>query len=266
MEQIVHIIPLGYEIDRAVKPFESPAGFKANTAYLLSSVDPQSPTDIQQKHYHYYQTVKTRLETQGINVKPIELDLFDFFDVLSKISYIIKQEQNNGNIVYVNVSSAGRLTAIGTALAAMVHNARIYYVESDEYSDTPEKWHEHGSTIVQDLRLLFLEQFIIQLPNDLQQQTLVELHQRTQMNTMEIIRYLSTIDSTLFPPNYESMTRSEKITISMKISRRILNQLESTGYILREKHGRENYYLLTESGKNMAAISGKIPIKQYPYS
>jgi predicted transcriptional regulator len=260
MEQIVHIIPLGYEIDRAVKPFESPTGFKANTAYLLSSVDPISPSDVQHKHYHYYQTVKTRLEALGIKVISIELDLFDFFDVLSKISYIIKQEQNNGNIVYVNVSSAGRLTAIGTALAAMVHKARIYYTESDEYSDTPEKWLEHGSTIVQDLRLKFLEQFIIQLPNELQQQTLVELYKRQRMNTMEIIQHLATVDSTLFPPNYEKMTRPQKITLSMKISRRVLNQLESTGYILKEKYGRENYYLLTESGKNMAAISGKIAI------
>ena len=142
----------------------------------------------------------------------------------------------------------------------MVHKARIYYTESDEYSDTPEKWLEHGSTIVQDLRLKFLEQFIIQLPNELQQQTLVELYKRQRMNTMEIIQHLATVDSTLFPPNYEKMTRPQKITLSMKISRRVLNQLESTGYILKEKYGRENYYLLTESGKNMAAISGKIAI------
>jgi hypothetical protein len=110
----------------------------------------------------------------------------------------------------------------------MAHDAKIYYVEPDEHSDTPDKWHKHGSTIVQDLRLKFLEQFKIQLPNDLQQQTLVELYKRKQMNTTEIIQYLSTIDSTLFPLGYSSMTRSQKITINMKISRRILCKLETS--------------------------------------
>lgn len=44
----------------------------------------------------------------------------------------------------------------------------------------------------------------------------------------------------------------------MKVSRRILNYLETANCIRKEKHGRTNYYILTESGKNMAALSGQI--------
>ena len=261
MEQIVHIVPLGYEIDRAVKPFESPNGFKANHIYLLTGFKPQSPQDeIAEKHRYYYETVKTKLEKLGIKTTLIQTSHIDFFDVLSKVSYLIKHEQTKGNLVYVNVSSAGRLTAIGTAIAAMAHGAKTYYIESTDYSDTPEKWREHGLTIVEDPTTMFLEQFKFQQPNDLQQKTLVQLYNKQQMTTLEIIQYLSDIDSTLFPPNYNQMTRSQKITLNMKVSRRILNHLETANYIKKEKHGRKNYYLLTESGKNMAALSGQIEL------
>jgi DNA-binding PadR family transcriptional regulator len=259
MEQIVHIIPLGYEIDRAVKPFESPNGFKANHIYILTGFKPRySQDEISEKHRYYFEAVKTRLETLGIQTTLIETSSINFFDVLSKVSYLIKQEQNKGNLVYVNVSASGRLTAISTAIAAMAHGAKTYYIESTAYSNTPEKWLKHGLTIVEEPTTMFLDQFKFQQPNDLQQKTLVQLYKKQQMTTLEIIQYLSDIDSTLFPPNYNQMTRSQKITLNMKVSRRILNHLETAQYIRKEKHGRKNYYLLTESGKNMAALSGQI--------
>ena len=44
VEEIVHIIPLGFEIDRAVKPFGK---LKANRVYILYSKDgsPKNPSN-----------------------------------------------------------------------------------------------------------------------------------------------------------------------------------------------------------------------------
>jgi hypothetical protein len=39
LEKNVQIIPLGYEIDWVVKPFEDPNGFRANRVYLLSTFE-----------------------------------------------------------------------------------------------------------------------------------------------------------------------------------------------------------------------------------
>ena len=58
MEENVHIIPLGYEIDRVVKPFEGHSGFKANRAYLISTLEGvDAPVPVIEKHARFVEVV-----------------------------------------------------------------------------------------------------------------------------------------------------------------------------------------------------------------
>jgi len=264
MEQIIHIIPLGYENDRAIKPFQIENGFKANKVYVLSTVQPnETPFEVIQKHKKYVEKVKSAFESLNIEAILINVNTIDLLEVITKISYIIRNEILDGNIVYVNMSSAGRLTSVGATLAGMVHGARVYYVESDDYSETKEEWNEHGMTIVNDVRIRYLENFKISLPNDLQLMILVKIYKRKIMKTLEIIDYVHELSIDGFENNYSGLTRSKKTSMIMKINRRVLDDLLMMGYIEKTKVGKDNIFMVTNSGKYVASISGYLDNKIY---
>lgn len=257
MEKIVHIVPLGYESDRAIKPFEMGNGFKANKVFILSTIEINgTPLEVVQKHRKYAHDVKERLEKLNIEVELLNINTIDLLEVITKISYLILQEKNKNNIVYVNMSSAGRLTSVGATLAGMVHDAKVYYVESDDYSDTEEKWNTHGMTIVENVRLKYLENFKIVLPDKLQLKILVEIYKRKTMRNMDIINHLSSLEIQGFNLEYSNLTRNQKTAVLMKLNRRIIEALEKAEYIEKRRIGRDNIYQITESGKYVASISG----------
>jgi len=83
VEEIVHIIPLGHEVDRAIKPFEK---YKANRAYLLSIIENKKySADMTEKQGLFLDVVKNKLE-KGIQVRVWNVDLFDMLEVMKNIS------------------------------------------------------------------------------------------------------------------------------------------------------------------------------------
>ena len=97
-EEIVHIIPLGFEIDRAVKPFEK---LKANRVYILTIVEKgEYPKKFHDRQTYYLHEVERKLKEIDIQTKVIHTDIFDLLDVLGKICNIIRKERARKNIVY----------------------------------------------------------------------------------------------------------------------------------------------------------------------
>jgi len=184
--------------------------------------------------------------------------LIDLFDVITKISRIIKTEKSLGNIVYINMSSAGRLTSVGATLAGMVHDVKVYYVESDGYSNTPEKWDNHGLSIVNIPRINFIEKFQLQIPDEINQKILVELYNKKNMKTSELIDLLVDMSVFGFKKKYSALDRPDRAAAIMKVNRRILEDLEKSGYIKKIRNGRDNVYTTTQSGKYIAGISGML--------
>jgi len=257
MEEIVHIIPLGYEIDRAVKPFEGSSGLKANRVYLLSPVGvTEVPTPIAEKHGRYLKTVQERLESLGIKVIVVPTNIIDIFEVLKQVSCIIREEEEKKNMVYVNMSSSGRLTSVAATLAGMVHGVKVYYVESNDYADNDPRMEEHGYTIVEIPKIRYLENFQINLPDETQMKVLVRLQQRGKMRTLDIIEYLRSECFPDFAAYYPNLNRNEKSRLIMKLNRNILDKLERQGLIRRNKLGREKEFEITEAGKYIGSISG----------
>ena len=72
VEKIIHVIPVEVEIDRAVRPFQDPNGFKANRIYLLGTTDESSFKG--ERGWlvpHCLEKVGERLEALGIEVSPL---------------------------------------------------------------------------------------------------------------------------------------------------------------------------------------------------
>ncbi len=92
MEEIVHIIPLGHEIDRAVKPFEK---YKANRVHILSVLQTFKKYSLEmvEEQKYFTDTVADRLRSFGIGITIHTLDMFNVLEVIKKISNIIYKEK-----------------------------------------------------------------------------------------------------------------------------------------------------------------------------
>jgi len=260
-EEIVHIVPLGHEVDRAVKPFEK---FKANRVHLL--VIPESEKyrrNMVDKQEHFLAVVSKKLEEKGIEVQCRNVDLFDMLQVMKSVSEIILSEKSKGNIVYVNMSAAGRLTSVGATLASMVHGAKVYYVVADRYSEKEEEETQHGLSICETPKVTFLENFQLKLPDEAGLTVLVHLCQKEKgLKTKEILDVLRESGIEGFERDYTKLRGEEKRKTQQKylisLNKVILDKLEKSGYITREKLGRYNTIKITESGRYVAHISGLI--------
>jgi hypothetical protein len=190
MEEIVHIIPLGFEIDRVVKPFGK---LKANRVYILYSTKklPKNPSKDQRNDpLHYLKAVKSQLDQMKIDVVPQDIDIFNILELMSAISRIIVKEKADKNNVYVNMCAAGKLTSVASTLAAMYHDAKVYYINADEYPTEEKSILEHGLSIVNEPKYTILTNFKIDIPTGAKGALLVELHKRGQMTTIDILRMI----------------------------------------------------------------------------
>jgi len=259
-EEIVHIIPLGHEIDRAVVPFER---YKANKVYLLAVTE--RPKDSKTKYSDklieeqrcYLEIVRNKLKERGIEVVHRNVDMFDLLEVIKNVSNVILEEKTKNNTVFVNISGAGRLTSVGATLAAMAHGAKAYYVGADEYSESEEDKKKHGLSICRKLKLQFLEKLQLQLPKNTEMKILVKLcEEQKEMKTIDILKFLRAEKVEGFEEEYLRLRRTERSNYLMKLNKGILEKLEASGYVTRERRGKCNIIKITKAGIYVAHISG----------
>jgi hypothetical protein len=258
--ETIHIIPLEEEIDRAVRAFEVDNGFKANKVYLLAFTAPKGQSDEIDEVSYYWKKVAQRFRALGIETITVFTDIFNMLDVISKVSRIVKQEKEKGNVVYVNMSAGGPFVSAGTAIAAMVQGARLYYVRCNRYIHTRQEKLSHGKAIVTTPQVHFLENFNIILPDERGMKLLIKLLQKGSMRTSDILEYLHNEGFDGFEDDPDNLSRGDKIGMLMRLNKGITGKLVDTGYIAKEKRGRENIYKITESGKYVACVSGFIEI------
>ena len=261
LEKIVHIVPLGHEIDRAVKPFET---HKADKVYILAVTDTfgkYSQKMIEEQRY-YLQRVTEKLQAFGIRVECRNVDMFNMLELLRNLSKIVVEEKSRGNRIYINISSSGRLTSAAAVLVAMAHDVKAYYVSAERYSETPEEKRRHGLSICGETpKMQVIETFPLQLPDKDGIMVLVKLCKEGKgMKTTEIAEYLGYENVEGFEGSapWSKVPREKRFNYLMKLNKRILDKLEEAGYIVREKRGRHNIIKITPGGVYVAHISGKL--------
>jgi len=260
IEETVHIIPLGHEIDRAVKPFES---LKADRVYLLTNLEIDRFEDEMFKNQKLcVEKVEKILLGKKIEVrKIINVNLFDLLDVMKVVSRIIVKENSQNNRVFVNMSAAGRLTSVAATLAGMAHKANVYYVYADEYPTKKSSRRKHGLSVCNLKKSDTLENFEINMPEEIGMKILLDLFDAGKPKKMgDILKFLKEEKAPgfheLFSDVEESRMRSLQSNQLMKLDKTILTKLEKHGYISRKKDGRNVFVSITKSGKYIAHISG----------
>ena len=176
---------------------------------------------------------------------------------------IILEETRKKNFVYVNMSAGGRLSSVGATLAGMAHKATVYYADASRYSENYEERHRHGLSICDKPNGIVLENFQISLPDEAGRVVLTNLWQKQgkALNTQEILDLLVSKDIPIFQDEKKApKTKLREIQQKNRINlnKSVLNKLERSGYIAREKVGRFNKITLTESGEYIANIIGTV--------
>ena len=269
LRERVHIIPLGHEIDRAIKPFQE---HRADRAYVLT-VSPTAELDksMLEKQQHFTQRVCEGLKDVGIESETVYCNLFDILESLMVISSLIVLEKDQQhNEVFVNMSACGRKTSIAATLAAMVHRVQVYYVRADRYTTgggADLEW-EHGLSIVEKGEIEPLYNFQIMMPDRQSQKLLVELFKRPDgMYSDDIFRYFQ--NEGIY--GYEELPKKKKKgndfapgplnrALLNRTNRNFLMPLEKAGYVTRDWEGRKFLIQLTESGKYIACVSGLLQV------
>jgi len=82
------------------------------------------------------------------------------------------------------------------------------------------------------------------------------------MKTTEMAEYLGYENAEAFESStpWSKVPREKRFNYLMKLNKRILDKLEESGYITREKKGRYNIIKITQAAcmKNRTHISGKL--------
>lgn len=263
LSEDVHVIPLGHEVDRALAPFDRQ---KPARAYLLTllETDRYDPV-LHAKQRVYTERVASELGALGVQVVPVQTDLFDLFDVITVTAGLIVAEQAQGNRVSVNMSAAGRLTSVGATLAGMAHGAQVYYVGADRYAETDEERLAHGLSVCAGPRIAPVPNFRFSLPDAPSIALLVDLCRhpggRDTRQLRQVLRERGApgfaIDPDALPRGGpRGSRRPEETRQLMKLEKRYMARLVADGYVEREREGRRNRYTVTESGQYTAAVSG----------
>ncbi|ELZ11298.1 hypothetical protein C478_12835 [Natrinema thermotolerans DSM 11552] len=137
----VHVVPLGYEFDRILEPIRDQ---RADLVYLLEDEggDGRRPggadRGVEERNAtataDYHEELRAELEAIVPEVRTRECDLTDVYAVLGDVTTIADVHAEDQ--VYVNVSGAGTIPAIGATIACMdvSTDAHAYYVEPAEYA------------------------------------------------------------------------------------------------------------------------------------
>lgn len=258
MQELVHVIPLGFEIERATAPFESGARV-AHRAILLSIVEPrQIPASMHREQQHYIAAVKRRLVRRGIRVQVLDVDTFDLDALMSALSRVLKSERTQGNLVYVNMSAAGRLQAVAASLAAMAHGGELYFVHADSYPETKSLQRKHGMSRCSG-RFLPIQSLPVEMPSEKSRVLLADLAKRpagSSISTKEAIAVLQRAGFEGFSTLDSGSSRLQKTNSLMKLNKQVLERLATAGHIKQERVGRNKRIQITESGRYLASLSG----------
>jgi hypothetical protein len=187
----------------------------------------------------YYDDVRRELADAGIEIERHEVDLYDVYDVLARVTTIVHHHAEDD--VRVNVATGNELTAVGTTIACMATGATAYFVHPEEYTASEQPF-GRGVRDVQRLPT-----YPIDGPSEEQVAVLGYLAENRKVNKKELIRF-GERDELPFIENSRASTDKSKFRV---LDSKILDPLLSDGYVEVEPVGRQKRIHLTEAGENV---------------
>lgn len=253
MERLIHIIPLGKEIDRAVLPVQA---MKAHRAHVLC--DPEAG-----EMQHFFSQVSKKLEGDHVEVVHTKVDSEgDLKGLMREMTRLSEEEVQKGNRVFVNISSAGKLAAVAGMLATMAHleeRGYAYYVRPEARAKSEKDVKKRGLSIGMVGNPIQVPSFALSLPSSAGTSILRSLAASPQrsLSYQELFDVLRKNGIPGFDTKVTKVTlRAEKTRMTVKLTKTILKPLMDARFVEIEKLGRRRKVTLTQYGYDMACLLG----------
>ncbi len=250
MEGSVHLVPLGWEVDRAVLPVKM---MRPRRVHLLCN--PEShPLQL-----HYYRQVVDHLDQLGTEHDLVRVDAdSDLKGLIRALSRLIVAEIDVGNRVYVNISAAGRIGAVAAALASMAHlegHGAAYYVRPERYDPSSEERLTHGLSIGMSGEPVDIPLFPLRLPSPESQAVLRELETRGgSARYFDLFAALNRSGVEGYVAVNKRTDRGLKGSLTVRLTKTILHPLLDANLVTTEKSGRNAVVHLTHEGEYVVSL------------
>ena len=250
MERSAHLVPLGWEIDRAVLPIKA---MRPHRVHLLCN--PEShPFQL-----HFYRQVANHLDQLGIEHNLVRVDAnSDLKGLLRELSRLMTSEIALGNRVYVNISAAGRIGAIAATLASMAHlenHGKAYYDRPERYDPSEEERMRHGLSVGMSGDPVDIPLFPLRLPSPEGQTVLRELDARGgSAKYFDLFAALHRAGVEGYTAVDKATSRAIKGNLTVRLTKTVLRPLLDANLATTEKQGRNAMVRLTTGGEYMASL------------
>jgi len=233
----VHIVPLGFEIDRIILPAQQ---MKADKIWLLRHDNPA-----QDKAKSYSDKIIKEFKKNKIKVEFAEANRNDVFNILKIVKEIFEKEKNND--IYVNVSSGSKIQAIACMMACMMFNddknVNPFYVEAKEYLGFSGKPISKGIKEIE-----YVPTYEIQTPEERHIAALkIVVDKGGRISKKEMAKLA--VEKKLIVVNAENQSQATFASLDKNIISVLENQW---GFVTVEKIGRTRWIQITEEGKHAA--------------
>ncbi len=240
----VHLAPVGFEIDRVVIPL---VRMKAEKVWLITEKNP----DID-KGRPYFEAICKKLDEYKIPYGVMKCGMRDLFEVL----YIYRQiiEQEDGNHIYVNVSTGTKIHSIAGMMACMIFKDKTlqrnpYYIEPEDYDVVPN---EGQQLSIGCKRIHDLPNYRIQRPDESLIKGLKLIEEASgKIRRKELI--LRCVEADILEFEKEGISTSAKY---VSLDRNVIRPLLSWGFIEIIGEGKRSKIQITDDGRNVLKFLG----------
>ncbi|RLI81158.1 hypothetical protein DRP07_07925, partial [Archaeoglobales archaeon] len=122
MSKVVHIIPIGVNVERLLDSIKG-SGYPIQKVYIVLGKDKtlSGEKEIYAKADEIERTLKVLIEVERVYV-----DKLNVYSSALEILKVIKKELSEGNEVLINATDAPRTTVISCYIAAQLSESRLY--------------------------------------------------------------------------------------------------------------------------------------------
>jgi len=237
----VHIAPVGYDSNRVFEPLIK---MKADKVYfILHILDNRN-------HSPYLLQIKKKIKKSEVEQIDEKIDIWDFYECMSRFKRIILNEKQNGNKVWINVSSGTKITAMAGILSCMAWGAVPYYVKI-KY---PERQKMNEIEIEEVEKTIFPPVYGIEKPDSISMIILNLLNQKSgRIRKVHLIKELVSMEQIKAKSGW-----GDNSVMQAKHSqlRTLLEPLLDQEFIEVEARGPKSEVILTERGKESLRFFG----------
>lgn len=244
MDKRIHIVPVGYDYyTRVVEPLLDP---RADKVFFV-----RHEKGAIRGHDKFFKKIVQKVKNLRIPFEETQTDIWDLYKCIEIFRKKISEETKKRNMVYINVSTGTKVTAMAGILSCMMWGQKPYYVRLK--NPTKKKITSIPKVAVEQPQRLPI--FEIKKPNSIIMKVLERLQKQHDgmLRKRQLVEFLE--NEKIIKPQ----DPSEEFSINAKLGQlqSIIYPMEKEWkYIIIEQRGSRSQVRITEEGKQALQIFG----------